>query len=290
MSDSLKVFFDPKTFTLSYLVNNPKTKDAIFIDPVLDYDRSSSSYSTNSIDKYLKYIKEHDFKVHYILETHVHADHLSGAYFLREKLKTPLLTISEDIRSIQSYFKRYYNLSDFDEDEKVFDLYLTDGEELKAGDLKVKAIKTPGHTKACMTYQVEEKLFTGDALFMPDYGTGRCDFPGGDPRELYDSITEKIFSFPDHYECYSGHDYLPDGRPLQYQSTVGNQKFENIHLNEKTKREDYISFRKKRDKTLSHPKLFHQSLQINIRGGKLPVSESNQINYIKVPIIKNTED
>ncbi|WP_141733916.1 MBL fold metallo-hydrolase [Oligoflexus tunisiensis] len=287
MKETVKDFFDKDTWTLTYVVHDAGTRDAVIIDPVWDYDPAASSMSVHSAEKVLAYVKEQGLTVHYILETHAHADHVSGSQILKQHLPGARIGIGANITAVQKVFKGIFNLDpDFPTDGRQFDLLLRDGQTLQAGTLKIETIFTPGHTPACASYIIGESVFVGDAIFMPDYGTGRCDFPAGSAAELYDSVHGRLYKLPDHYRLYVGHDYMPGGRPLAFQCTVAEQKRSNIQLKEDTTRDQFISFRQKRDATLNTPRLLLPSVQINIDAGHLPPPEPNGIAYLKIPIRK----
>lgn len=280
----LQHFFDPTTFTLTYIVYDEQTKDALIIDPVLDYDANSSSITDTSVLAVVSFVKEHHLKVHYSLETHAHADHLSGAQFLKEKIPGLKVGIGKNITAVQDVFKNIYNFKDMPVDGSQFDSLLDENTELKAGSITVKTIFTPGHTPACSTYLIEDMAFTGDALFMPDFGTGRCDFPAGSAKDLYNSVHNKLYKLPNETRTFTGHDYQPGGRELQFESTIGEQKKDNIHIKESTTEQEYIDFRTSRDATLKAPRLLLQSIQVNIHAGHLPKPEDNNTRYLKLPL------
>lgn len=285
MKPSIQEFFDSATWTLTYVVFDSATKDAIIIDPVWDYDPAASQLSQDSAEKVLSYVKKNDLKVHYILETHAHADHVSGSQVLKTKLPGAKVGIGAKITEVQKVFKNVFNLSpDFKTDGSQFDLLLEEGKVLMAGSLKIETLSTPGHTPACASYIVGDAVFAGDAIFMPDYGTGRCDFPAGSAKAMYHSVHEKLFSLPDHYRVFVGHDYMPDGRPLKFESTIGEEKTTNVHLNVETTQEHFVDFRTRRDKTLGAPRLLLPSVQMNIDAGHLPKPEKNGSHYLKIPI------
>lgn len=280
----VKTFYDEQTFTLSYIVYDELTKDSIIIDPVWDYDPKASKTSTISFEKIDQFIQEKQLIPHYCLETHAHADHLSASVLVKQKYPHIKLAISEDIKIVQDVFKGIFNMKSLETDGSQFDELLTDNQILTAGSIEVKVMKTPGHTPACMSFLIEDNLFTGDALFMPDYGTGRCDFPKGSATDLYNSITKKIYSLPDNTKIFVGHDYQPNGRELKWETTVGESKQNNKQLNEKVSKEEFINMRQQRDATLNAPVLLLQSVQVNINAGKLPESEDNNRKYLKIPI------
>ncbi len=280
----VQTFFDKVTYTLTYVVYDSKTKDSVIIDPVLDYNPGSSKTSMESVDKVYNFIKENDLKVHLIMETHAHADHLSGAPELKKRLPSAKTAISEKITLVQSTFSKIFNFKGFKNDGSQFEVLLKDGQIVEAGSIKIKIIATPGHTPACTSFLIDDMVFTGDSLFMPDFGTGRCDFPEGDAGVMYDSIKNKLYTLPDSIKVYTGHDYQPGGRELKFQSTIGEEKEKNIHLKKDTTKEAYVEFRTARDKTLAAPNLLLQSVQVNINAGHFPSQEDNGVSYLKMPI------
>lgn len=281
----VKEFFDKATWTLTYVVHDEKTSDAIIIDPVWDYDPAASKLSTESVDVVYEYIKNKKLNVHFILETHAHADHVSGAQILKQKIPTAKIGIGARITDVQKVFKEIFNLNpNFLTDGSQFDILLTEENDLLAGSIKIKTIFTPGHTPACASYLIEDALFTGDVIFMPDYGTGRCDFPAGSASDLYTSVHDKLYKLPNETRVFVGHDYLPNGRALAYETTIGEEKMKNIQLRAETTREEYIKFRTNRDKALAAPRLLLPSVQINIDAGSLPAPESNGARYLKLPV------
>jgi glyoxylase-like metal-dependent hydrolase (beta-lactamase superfamily II) len=285
MEPIVKEFFDRATWTLTYVVFDAATKDALVIDPVWDYDPASSKLSQQSADEVLAFIKRNDLKIHYILETHAHADHVSGSQLLKAQLTGAQVGIGAKITEVQKVFKKVFNLDpEFQTNGSQFDVLLEEGKPLFAGSLTVETLYTPGHTPACSTYVIGNCVFTGDALFMPDYGTGRCDFPAGSAEDLYNSVHEKIYKLPDHFKVYVGHDYLPHGRPLAFETSIAEEKQQNIQLRAETKREEFVNFRTSRDKTLTAPRLLLPSIQVNIDAGHLPKPENNGSRYLKLPI------
>ncbi len=280
----LKSFYDTNTNTFTYVVYNDVEKDAIIIDPVLDYDPHASVISYKSVDRLIHFIEGENLKVTTVLETHAHADHLSSAVVIRDRISEVKIGIGENIKMIQKTFKEIYNLKNLNTEGEQFDFLLSDGEEQQFGSITVKAISTPGHTPACSCYLIEDMLFTGDTLFLPDGGTGRCDFPQGSAKQLFLSIKEKIYTLPDETKIFVGHDYQPDGREVRFESTIGESKNKNIQLNKQTTESEFLAFRNKRDKSLGAPKLLFQSIQVNIDGGKLPVEEDNNRMYLKMPL------
>lgn len=280
----IEPFFDSNTWTLTYVVYDADTRDAVVIDPVLDFDPLAVSTETASNERVAAFIDEHDLKIHAILETHAHADHLSGSQWLKARYSAPVM-IGEHIRTVQQTFKGVFGLpEDFPTDGSQFDRLLVDGETLHAGSLTLDVMHTPGHTPACVSYLVGDAVFTGDALFMPDFGTGRCDFPAGSADDLYASIHDKLYALPDSTRVFVGHDYMPDGRPLAWESTIADEKANNIQIPVERTRDDFVSFRTERDKTLRPPKLIFQSVQVNVDAGHLPKPESNGIAYLKLPM------
>lgn len=280
-------FFDSDTYTLTYIVFDENTLDAVIIDPVLNFDASSGNIHTRSILEILNFVASHQLKVKGILETHAHADHLSGAQELKKKYPSAPICIGEKIQEVQNVFKDVFCLKDLNTNGSQFDYLFSAFEERSFGSLKMRAIPSPGHTPACMSYLFEDALFTGDALFMPDYGTGRCDFPKGCAQILYHSITKNIYSLPESVRVFVGHDYSPNGREMKFQTTIKESKDKNIQLNGDTKENDFVEFRQKRDKTLKTPMLLLPSIQVNIDGGKLPKKEENGVSYLKIPLNLN---
>lgn len=287
MTQHVKEFFDQATWTLTYVVYDDVSRDAVVIDPVWDYDPAASRLSTASAEEVAAFVKDKKLKVHYILETHAHADHVSGSQILKSFYPEAKVGIGSHITEVQKVFKGVFNLdATFPTDGSQFDILLEEKTILKAGTLEIRTIFTPGHTPACSSYVIGEAVFTGDTLFMPDYGTGRCDFPAGSAATLYESVHEKLYKLPDHYRVFVGHDYMPGGRKLQFQSTIGQEKAQNIQLNARTTREEFVHFRSTRDRSLAAPKLLLPSVQINIDAGHLPQPAANGIPYLKIPIRK----
>jgi glyoxylase-like metal-dependent hydrolase (beta-lactamase superfamily II) len=277
-------FFDPATFTLTYVVFDPDSHAAVVIDPVLDYDPLASRVSQGSLEQVAAFVRQHGLRLHHILETHAHADHLSGAQALKRQLGGSV-TIGEHITRVQAVFKRIFGLPDsFRTDGSQFDQLLADGAQLELGGLRIEALHTPGHTPACLSYRVGDAVFTGDALFIEDYGTGRCDFPSGSAEALYESIHDKLYRLPDATRVFVGHDYMPGGRPLRSETTIGRSKRENIQLRQDTSRQDFVAFRRARDATLTAPRLLFQSVQVNIDAGRLPAAAENGTRYLRIPI------
>jgi glyoxylase-like metal-dependent hydrolase (beta-lactamase superfamily II) len=276
-------FFEQRTSTLTYVVHDERTKTGVVIDPVLNFDPNSGRTSEESCAEVARYIDAHALTIPYVLDTHAHADHLSGIAYFKGKYGAKTV-IGSHITQVQSYFRDLYNLGPtFPIDGRHFDILMREGDVLEMGFLSVKALHTPGHTPACMTYHISNALFVGDVLFMPDYGTARCDFPGGSADILYESV-QRLYAFPDDTRIFTCHDYQPGGRPLRCESTIGEQRRANVQLNAQTTKEEFVAFRARRDATLSLPALILPSLQVNIRAGQLPEPESNGVAYLKVPL------
>ncbi len=282
---AVRAFFDPATFTLTYVVADPTTRDAVIIDPVLDYEPVGSRISEASAETVAGYVRAEGLRVHYLLETHAHADHLSGSPALQRRFPDAQVVIGERIREVQAVFRDFFDLgAGFPIDGRQFDRLMRDGETLTAGALSIEAIATPGHTPACMSYRIGDALFTGDALFMPDYGAGRCDFPRGSAEDLYDSITGRIYALPYDTRVFVGHDYQPNGRELRYETTVGESRRSNVQIPAERSRSDFVAFRKRRDAELAAPRLLYPSVQVNINGGRLPAPAANGKSYLKIPL------
>lgn len=280
----IKHFFDPDTNTLTYVVSDEKSRDAVIIDPVMDYDPASGKIEDRSLQKVIEFIREESLQVKGILETHAHADHLSSSQILKQLFPQAILGIGQKIKIVQEVFKNYLNINYIKTDGSQFDCLINDFEEVHFGTLKMMAIPTPGHTPACMSYLFEDAVFTGDALFMPDYGTGRCDFPQGSAKDLFNSIKNNLYTLKDETRVFVGHDYSPNDREMKFETTIGESKKYNIQLTTETKETDYINFRESRDKTLKAPRLLFPSIQININGGHLPPLEENGKAYLKMPL------
>lgn len=277
-------FFDPATYTLTYVVFDPDSHAAVVIDPVLDYDPLASRVSQGSLEQVAAFVRQHGLRLHHILETHAHADHLSGAQALKRQLGGSIV-IGEHITEVQAVFKGIFGLPDsFRTDGSQFDRLLADGAELTLGSLRIEALHTPGHTPACLSYRMGDAVFTGDALFIEDYGTGRCDFPSGSAEALYESIHDKLYRLPDATRVFVGHDYMPGGRPLRSETTIGRSKRENIQLRQDTSRQDFVAFRRARDATLTAPRLLFPSVQVNIDAGRLPAAAENGTRYLRIPL------
>ncbi len=280
----IHAFFDEPTNTVSYLVADPETKQAAVVDPVLDYDHRSGKANVKSADAILAKASEEGFTIGLVLETHVHADHLSGAPYI--KLKTGAkVAIGERIKEVQKIFRPVFNALDVSGEGSEFDMLFKDGDTFTIGSLKGEVIATPGHTPACVSYKVGDAVFVGDTLFMPDYGTARADFPGGDARTLYRSI-RRLMALPRETRLFMCHDYLPkDGRKhYAWETTVGEELDRNVHVHEGISEEDFVKMRTERDATLAAPTLLMPSIQVNMRAGKLPPAEANGVHYLRVPI------
>lgn len=283
----LQAFFDPDTFTLTYIVFDATSRDAVVMDPVLDYDVLASRTSTKSLDRVASFVRERELRVHYVLETHAHADHLTGSQWLRRHFGAKI-AIGERIREVQETFRDALDLPQLAVDGSQFDRLLADGEVIECGTLNIEVLATPGHTPACVTYRIGDALFTGDALFMHDYGTGRCDFPRGSAEALYDSIT-RLYALPDAMRVHPGHDYQPGGRPVAWETTIGRSKKENPQLRAGTTKAEFVAMRTARDRTLQAPRLLYPSVQINIDAGRLPPPHGNGRRYLTIPISQAPE-
>jgi glyoxylase-like metal-dependent hydrolase (beta-lactamase superfamily II) len=282
---SMKIqhFFDKRTATLTYVVYDEATKVGVVIDSVMDFDPKNGRTWHESSEAVARYIDRQGLTIPYVLDTHAHADHLSGMAYFKERYGARTV-IGRFITTVQARFRDLYNLgSAFPVDGRQFDVLMDGGDELAIGSLRVKALHTPGHTPACLTYQIGDALFVGDTIFMPDYGTARCDFPGGSAETLYESI-RRLYTFPDAVRLFTCHDYQPGGRALRWESTVGEERTTNIQLNTRTAKEEFVALRKARDATLEMPVLILPSLQINIRAGRFPEPESNGVSYLKLPL------
>lgn len=276
-------FFDEATFTITYLVADEDSGEAVIIDPVTEYDAGRAKLASTPIDLVLDVAADKGFRITRVLDTHAHADHLSAADYVRRKTGARY-GIGGRITEVQTVFKTLFNAKDVNTNGVVFDDLFADGETFKVGDLDAKVIATPGHTPACVTYVIGDAAFVGDTMFMPDYGTARTDFPGGDAGTLYDSI-QKILSLPEETRVFVGHDYLPEGRTeYVWETTVAEQKAKNIHVHDGISREQFIEMRNTRDAKLAPPRLIMPSLQVNIRAGQLPPAEDNGKQYIKIPV------
>jgi glyoxylase-like metal-dependent hydrolase (beta-lactamase superfamily II) len=276
-------FFDPETWTVSYLVWDLASGKAAVIDPVLDYNCKSGHTSTVSADRMLACIRDNGLEVDWILETHAHADHLSGARYLQEHAGGRI-AIGENIRTVQATFKKIYNLErTFLPDGSQFDHLFKDGETFKIGDVEATALLVPGHTPADMAYLVNGSVFVGDTLFMPDVGSARADFPGGDARQLYRSI-RRLLALPPDTTMYVCHDYPPTTRTAQWQTTVAEQRARNIHARDGVTEDEFVAMRTARDSTLEVPALILPSIQVNVRAGRMPPVDDNGVAYLRIPV------
>lgn len=278
-------FFDKVTNTFSYIVQDPDSRACAIIDSVLDFDYAAGRTGFEGADRIIDYIRSRDLKLEWIIETHVHADHISAAPYIQERLGGRL-AIGSHIQTVQETFGKIYNAgTEFERDGSQFDHLFEDGESYRIGGLEGHAMHTPGHTPACMTHIIGDAAFVGDTLFMPDAGTARADFPGGDARTLYHSIM-RVLSLPDEVRIFMCHDYQPNGRELEYQTSVAEQKVSNIHVHVGISEDQYVQMREERDATLDMPRLILPSLQVNMRAGHLPPAEDNGTVYLKVPLNK----
>ena len=276
-------FFDEGSNTFSYIVSDPETAACAVIDSVMDFDQASGTTSYEGADQIIDYIEIHKLELSWILETHVHADHLSAAPYIQDRLGGKL-GIGSAITAVQETFGEVFNEGPgFLRDGSQFDQLFEDGDQLTVGKLTVQVMHTPGHTPACMSYVIGDAVFVGDTLFMPDGGTARADFPGGDAGELFRTI-QRIFSLPDEYRVFVCHDYCPNGRDVKYQSSVGDEKRANIHVNSTTSEDEFVRMREARDKTLGMPQLILPSLQVNMRAGHLPEAEDSGQVFLKLPV------
>ena len=284
MNAHVEAFFDPATFTYSYVVSDPETRQCAVIDSVLDYDPASGRTSHASAQRLVDYVRNQDLRVQWLLETHVHADHLSAAPYLKQQLGGKL-AIGDRITVVQDTFGKLFNAgSGFATDGRQCEHLFRGGDRFQGGNLQARALHTPGHTPACMTYVIGDAAFVGDTLFMPDYGTARCDFPGGDARTLYQSI-QKLFTLPGETRVFMCHDYKAPGREeFLYETTIAAEREHNVHIHSGISEEQFVAMRTARDATLGMPTLILPSVQINMRGGELPEPESNGTRYLKIPL------
>ena len=279
----IRAFFDEPTNTVSYLVADPVTKKAAIIDPVFDYDHNSGTVDTRSVEAMLKAAKEAGYAVEWALETHAHADHLSGAPYIKAKTGAKI-GIGEHIKDVQKIFRPIFNATDLNPDGSDFDHLFKDGERFKIGELDVEVLHTPGHTPADISYKVEDAVFVGDTMFMPDYGTARADFPGGDAHQLYRSI-RRLTALPPETRLFMCHDYKAPGRDdYAWETTVAEQREKNVHVKEGVSEEEFVAMRTARDAKLAAPRLLLPSIQTNIRAGKFPPAEANGVRYLMIPV------
>ncbi len=275
-------FFEPRTFSIQYVVTDPETKRCAIIDPVLDFEEKSGATGTHSADALLDYIRRESLEVEWILDTHPHADHFSAAGYLHDRLGAPT-AIGAEVTQVQRLWKGIYNLGDsLATDGSQWDRLFAAGDTFRVGNLEGRVLFSPGHTLASITYVIGDAAFVHDTLFQPDFGTARADFPGGDAGQLWDSMQE-ILALPDSTRLFTGHDYMPDDREPRWESTVAEQKAQNPHIAD-ISREEYIALRNRRDQELPMPKLILHSLQVNTRGGRLPEPEDNGKRYLKLPL------
>lgn len=283
MTPTVKSFFDPATWTVSYVVYQKEGSACAIIDSVLDYDPKSGRTRTTSADVLVAFVQGKKLQLAWILETHAHADHLSAAHYLRDKLGGKI-AIGAAITQVQDVFKGVFNLEpEFQPDGSQFDHLLQDGEVFAIGALQAEALSVPGHTPACMAYRIGDTVFVGDTLFMPDVGTARCDFPGGDAPTLYRSM-RKLLSLPPETRLFMCHDYPPEGRAAAWEATVAEQRADNIHIRDGISEQAFVSMRTARDATLNMPVLILPSVQVNIRAGEMPPVEDNGVAYLKIPL------
>lgn len=279
----VKAFFDNDSNTVSYVVIDPVTKKAAIIDSVMDFDYASGTIGYDHADMIIEYVTTQKLDVEWLIETHVHADHLSAAPYIQQKLGGKL-GISDRISEVQKVFGKMFNAgTEFERDGSQFDQLFADGDMYKIGELDGVAIATPGHTPACMVHLIGDAVFVGDTLFMPDGGTARADFPGGDARTLFQSI-QKILALPDEMRMFVCHDYAPNGREFLWETTVGAQRANNIHVGNNASEDGFVEMREKRDASLAMPRLIMPSIQVNMRAGHMPDAEENGATYLKVPI------
>jgi len=277
-------FFDPATYTVTYVVHDPATLEAAVIDSVLDFDPNSGRTATASVDRVIDHVTSHNLKVKWLLETHAHADHFSAAPYLQEKLGGKI-AIGADITTVQTVFGKLFNAGpEFERDGSQFDVLFKDGDTFTIGKLPVTVMHVPGHTPACIAYVVGEAVFVGDTMFMPDYGTARADFPGGDARRLFRSL-RRILSLPPATRLFMCHDYLPKGRSdYVWETTVAAEREGNVHAHDGITEDEFVAMRETRDATLAMPRLILPSVQVNMRAGHLPPPDDNGVVYLKLPV------
>ena len=284
MSPEVTAFFDEATFTVSYVVRDPNSRKAAIVDSVLDFDQAAGRTDTRSADQIIAFVREREYEIEWLLETHVHADHLSAAPYLQEKLGGKI-GIGANITVVQDTFGKVFNEgTEFQRDGSQFDKLFRDGDSFHIGQLRGDVMHTPGHTPACMTYVIGDAAFVGDTIFQPDYGTARCDFPGGSAEQMWDSV-QRILALPDQTRIFTCHDYKAEGRDhYAWESTVGEQKAKNVHVGAGATKEGFVARRQARDATLGMPKLILPSLQVNMRAGQFPEPEDNGVSYLKLPL------
>ena len=283
MTARIQAFFHEPTYTVSYLVSDPATKDAAVIDSVLDFDQKSGRTGTRSADQILAAAKDAGLRIAWILETHAHADHLSAAQHLKAKTGAALV-IGAEITKVQTVFKGIFNAAEMPTDGRQFDRLVRDGDRLPLGRLEIEVMHTPGHTPACVTYRIGDAAFVGDTMFMPDYGTARADFPGGDARTLYRSI-RRVLSLPPETRLFMCHDYKAPGRDhYAWETTVAEERAKNRHVHDGVSEDEFVRMREERDRTLDMPVLILPSIQVNMRAGNMPPADSNGTVYLKLPV------
>lgn len=275
-------FFDPRTWSIQYVVADPATKKCAIVDPVYDFDEKSGQTASLNADRILAFVRQRGYAVEWILDTHPHADHFSAAHYLKTKTGAPT-AIGERVKEVQTLWKGFYNWPDFPADGSQWDRLFAEGDTFMVGDIHARVMFSPGHTLASITYVIGEAAFVHDTLFMPDSGTARADFPGGSARVLWNSI-QALLALPDETRLFTGHDYQPGGREPLWESTVAEQKASNIHMARCRSEDAFVALREARDRSLAMPKLILQSLQINTNGGQLPLPESNGVRYLKIPL------
>ena len=279
----IRAFFDEPTFTVSYLVGDPETSQAVVIDPVLDFDPNSGTVEVRSADAILAAAKEQGWHIAMVLETHAHADHLTAAPYIKGKTGAKV-GIGEHIREVQQVFQPVFEIDDLKPEAADFDVLLADGDRLQVGNMTIEVLHTPGHTPADVSYRIGDVVFVGDTLFMPDYGTARADFPGGDAHQLYRSI-RRLLSFPRETRLFMCHDYKAPGRDAYaWETTVGEERDRSIHIHDGVGEEEFVAMRKARDATLGAPRLLLPSIQVNVRAGRFPPAEQNGVRYLKLPL------
>jgi len=284
MTPKITAFFDPDTFTITYVVQEPEGRACAIVDSVLDFDYASGRTDTRSADAVIEFVQREGLEVQWLLETHVHADHLSAAPYIQEKTGGKI-AIGENIKVVQNTFGKVFNEgTEFQRDGSQFDQLFKEGDSFHIGQMRGDVLHTPGHTPACLTYVIGDAAFVGDTLFMPDFGTARCDFPGGSAEMLWDSV-QKILTLPDNTRIFVGHDYTAEGRDhYAWETTVGEQKRLNKHVGEGKSKDDFVAARNERDAKLAMPRLIIPSLQVNMRAGEMPPPEDNGVSYLKVPV------
>lgn len=279
---AIESFFDPATCTVTHVVADPVTRQAAIIDSVLDYDPKSGHITHANADRLIEHVRRAELTIEWLLETHAHADHFSAASYLKERLGGKI-AIGRNICSVQNVFKEIFNARDLDTEGADFDHLFDDDDQFRIGEIEVRVLHTPGHTPACLTYVVGMDAFVGDTLFMPDYGSARCDFPGGDAGTLFDSI-RKVLALPAETRLHLCHDYPPAGREAKWMTTVREQREKNIHVHDGIDKAAFVRLREARDTTLEMPVLILPAIQVNLRAGRLPPPEDNGVSYLKIPV------